>query len=546
MYRIHRDPPFPPAPRSLQREQQVGQLRVQICLESAPPRPAPGDVIQWRASQVPESVRDRGQVDDMPPCGLELAKEELGKEEVAQVVGGERRLEPVRGQHPPPGVDAGVVDQQVDGRQGAGDPAGDPANLRQVGQVGHHTVPVETADPRHIVTGTIKHPGQGPSDTRVRTCNDHDPCHISILVSRHLNRSTDSPLGTRAGMVWWRFLAASSVSARRNATRWAWVSSSNSSVSNRLSRLARIASKLSRRVGHSNRSGTWVAMSYCRNWSGVVVVAHEALQRGELAYVPVRGGEFAHVVEPGARVRPLEHVYVLGDVAQPLHEDAPHASEVVVAEVREVVVSRLPPHLVSGRHGKERLGRQGPKLEHPDHFGGKLVLCRGVDGPVRCLLYAPGPEDLRCLGEVEDGRRVRGMNTPSGWERSSASPTPPSPMDRDLPSLVPLAGRWQVIHAMLRFPLRTLSNASACPSATRSCRTGDALGSAVKPCTAANSRTSRTSSARGSFSGICESQEVTMARMETSTVRRDLRCQRTVDSFRPVSDAMSRTLWVGV
>ena len=80
------------------------------------------------------------------------------------------------------------------------------------------------------------------------------------------------------------------------------------------------------------------------------------------------------------------------------------------------------------------------------------------------------------------------MKTPRPNVRFGPKPMPPSPIERFFPSPVANAGRWHVMHAMLRLPLKIGSNASACPSLTSSGRTCVAKGSATIPCVAASAR----------------------------------------------------------
>ncbi len=89
---------------------------------------------------------------------------------------------------------------------------------------------------------------------------------------------------------------------------------------------------------------------------------------------------------------------------------------------------------------------------------------------------------------MKSGGAFRGMKTPRPNVRFVPKPKPPSPIERFLPSPVANAGRWHVMHAMLRLPLKSGSNASACPSFTNSGRTCVAGGSATMPCVAASAR----------------------------------------------------------
>ena len=129
MNRVGGDPPSSPPAHRLQGEEDVGELRVRIRLKSAPPGPAPGDVVEARPPQRAGAMNARTDVHDASASGFEALKEQAGELKVAQVVGGESQFEPVRRQSATPLKDSGVVDQDVDRGEAGGDAVGDPADV---------------------------------------------------------------------------------------------------------------------------------------------------------------------------------------------------------------------------------------------------------------------------------------------------------------------------------------------------------------------------------------------------------------------------------
>src|SRR5581483_7132432 len=117
----------------LEREQQVGQLRPAVRQPLAI-RPLPLQVVEVHLADL---VTEAGDVDDTPASlGLELREEEPGEREVAEVVGAELHLEPVRRlatliqRH-----DAGVVHEDVEILTLARVPLCELPHRRQIGEV---------------------------------------------------------------------------------------------------------------------------------------------------------------------------------------------------------------------------------------------------------------------------------------------------------------------------------------------------------------------------------------------------------------------------
>lgn len=155
-----------------------------------------------------------------------------------------------------------------------------------------------------------------------------------------------------------------------------------------------------------------------RGGHGGVVAAEEAVPR---AVCSLEGGELegadgvcrvgeGELVGAHSVVGGVEEVDVGGHRFDAGHEVSPHAGEVVVGAVSDLVVAHLAAHLVAGGDREHRLepGQTRALVEHPLHLVGELDAGGGVVLAGPTVVDAAVPEQVVHDVQVEHRRRAPG------------------------------------------------------------------------------------------------------------------------------------------